>query len=112
MSILACMVFEKSLTNNSLFKVWKEQKLDKYKIKINKRRLVFNPTIQQDVINLHTKYEHSFLKGCCGICYKYALFKVKKEKKIQGSVVHTRKKPAYREKTCIPNMTIQACMVV
>ena len=37
--------------------------MDKYREK-SRIRLVLNPTIQQVVINLHTKYEHSSLHGC------------------------------------------------
>ena len=32
--------------------------------RICRRSLVLNPTIQQVVINLHTKYDHSSLHGC------------------------------------------------
>ena len=31
---------------------------------ISRRKLVPNPTIQQVIINLHTKYENSSLHGC------------------------------------------------
>ena len=37
------------------------KKIGQIKGQISRRRLVLNPTIQQVVINLHTKYEHSSL---------------------------------------------------
>ena len=40
------------------------KKIGQIKGQISRRRLVFNPTIQQTAINLHTKYEHSSLHGC------------------------------------------------
>ena len=40
------------------------KKIGQMQGRISWRRLVLNPTIQQVVINLRTKYEHSSLHGC------------------------------------------------
>ena len=87
MTIPACMVVEKSLTKNSTNKSChqtayltlkgvcskvKKFNSSKYGRKENwtntgKNKwgwLVLNPTIQQVVTNLHTKYDHSSLHGC------------------------------------------------
>ena len=60
MTIPASMVVEKSLTkkNHSLKYCRKENWTNK------KRRLVLNPTIQQGVTSLHTKYDYSGFHGC------------------------------------------------
>ena len=63
MSILVCIVVEKSLIKNVI------QSMDGKKIgqilgRIGRRRLVPNRTIQQVIIYLHTKYENSSLHGC------------------------------------------------
>ena len=64
MSILACMVVEKSLTKNFILQSMEGKKSGQMQGRICWRRLVLNPTIQQVVINLRTKYEHSSLYGC------------------------------------------------
>ena len=40
------------------------KKIRQIRGRISRRRLVPNPTIQQVIINLHTKYENSSLHGC------------------------------------------------
>ena len=64
MSILACMVAEKSLTKNFIIQSMERKKIGQIHRRIRRRYLVLNSTIQQVVINLHTKYEHSSLHGC------------------------------------------------
>ena len=64
MSILACMVLEKSLTKNFILRSMEGKKSGQMQRRISWRRLVLNPTIQQAVINLHIKYKHSSLHGC------------------------------------------------
>ena len=63
MSILACMVVEKSLTQNFNLQSMEGKKLGQMQERISWRRLVLNPMIQV-VINLRTKYELSSLHGC------------------------------------------------
>ena len=53
------MVVEISLTKN-LERKKKEQIIGR----TNRRRPIFNPTIQHVVVNLYTKYEVSILNGC------------------------------------------------
>ena len=40
------------------------KKKEQIKGKTNRRRPIFNPTIQLVVLNLYTKYEVSILNGC------------------------------------------------
>ena len=63
-SILACMVVEKSLTKNFILQSMEGKKSEQMQVRISCRKLVLNSTIQQAVINLSTKYEHSSLHGC------------------------------------------------
>ena len=63
MSILACMVIEKSLTKNVILQSMEGKKIGQIHGRISRRRLVFNPTIQQVISNLHTKDELSTLHG-------------------------------------------------
>ena len=59
MSILACMVVEKPLTKNFI-----PQSMEGKKIGQIQGRIRAEGWLQQVVINLHTKYEHSSLHGC------------------------------------------------
>ena len=63
-TILVCMVVEKSLTKNFSLQSTEGKKIEQIQDRICRRRLVLNPTIQQVVINLHTKYYYSSLHGC------------------------------------------------
>ena len=40
------------------------KKIGQIQGRINRRRLVCNPTIQHVIINLYTKYDSSSLQGC------------------------------------------------
>ena len=53
------MVVEISLTKNL-----ERKKKEQIKGRTNRRRPIFNPTIQLVVVNLYTKYEVSSLNGC------------------------------------------------
>ena len=64
MIILVCMVVEKSLMKNVIFQSMDGKKIGQIQGRISMRGLVSNPTIQQIIINLHTKYENSSLHGC------------------------------------------------
>ena len=55
--IPACKVVEKSVTKNLILQSMEGKKIGKIQGKISRRRLVLNPTIQQVIINLHTKYD-------------------------------------------------------
>ena len=48
----------------SLTKNLERKKKEQIKGRTNRRRLIFNPTIQMGVVNLYTKYEVSILNGC------------------------------------------------
>ena len=50
---------EKSLTKNL-----ERKKKEQIKGRTNRRRPIFNPTIQLVVVNMYTKYEVSILNGC------------------------------------------------
>ena len=63
MSILVCKVVEKSLMKNVILQSMDEKKIGQIQGRISRRRLVPNITIQQVIINLHTKYENSSLYG-------------------------------------------------
>ena len=118
MSILAYMVVEKSLTKNFIIQRMVGKKIGQIQGKISRGRLFLNPTIYLVVINLQTKFEHSSLHGCgeifyekfysskCGRKEKWTNTGMKKQKK-GGSQSHDKS-----SSTCIPNMSILACMVV
>ena len=53
------MIVEISLTKNL-----ERKKKEQIKGRTNRRRPIFNPTIQHVVVNLYTKYEVSILNGC------------------------------------------------
>ena len=53
------MVVEISLTKNL-----ERKKKEQIQGRTNKRRLIFNPTIQLVIVNMYTKYEISILNGC------------------------------------------------
>ena len=53
------MVVEISLTKNL-----ERKKKEQIKRRTNRRRPIFNPTIQLVVVNLYTKYEVSIFNGC------------------------------------------------
>ena len=118
MRILACMVLEKSLTKNVILQSIEGKKIGQIQGRISRRRLVHNPTIQQDIINLHTKDEYSTLHGCCEIFDEN--FNQSMEGKEIGQIKGRIRGegwfliPRYNKSssTCIPNMSILACMVV
>ena len=56
------MVVEIPLTENL-----ERKKKEQIKGRTNRRRPIFNPTIQRVVLNLYTKYEVSILNGCGNI---------------------------------------------
>ena len=66
----------------------------------NRRRPIFNPTIQLVVVNLYSKFEVSILKGCGDIFDKN--LERKKKEQIQGRT--NRRKPIF-------NPTIQLVVV-
>ena len=53
------MVVEISLTKNL-----ERKKREQIKGRTNRRRPIFNPTIQFVVVNLYTRFEVSILNGC------------------------------------------------
>ena len=59
--------------------------------RINKRRPIFNPTIQLVVVNLYTKYEVSILNGCGDILTKN--LERKKKEQIKGRT--NRRRPIF-----------------
>ena len=61
MTILACMVSQKSLTKNFDIQSMERKKIGQIQGKISRRRLAGNPMIQYIIINLHTKYDYSSL---------------------------------------------------
>ena len=58
MNILCYTVVEISLTKNI-----EREKKEQIQGRTNRRRLIFNPTIQLVIVNLYTKYEVSILNG-------------------------------------------------
>ena len=65
MIILACMVIEKSLTKNFITQSTEGKIIEQIQgRKKNRRKLALSLTIQQTVISLHTKYDHSSLHDC------------------------------------------------
>ena len=63
MSILACMVVEKSLPKKSILQIKEGKKIGK--IEKNKQENAGSKCLNTScVINLHTKYEHFSLHGC------------------------------------------------
>ena len=48
----------------SLTKKLERKKKEQIKGRTNRRRPIFNPTIQLVVVNLYTKYEVSIFNGC------------------------------------------------
>ena len=62
MKFLSLMVVEISLTKK-LERKKKEQTIGR----TNRRRPIFNPTIQHVVVDLYTKYKVSILNGCGNI---------------------------------------------
>ena len=48
----------------SLTKNLERKKKEQTKGRTNRRKPIFNPTIQLVVVNLHTKFEVSILNGC------------------------------------------------
>ena len=64
MSILVCIIVEKSLMKTVILQSMDGKKIGQIHGRIRKRRLVSNPTIQQVISNLHTIDEHSTLHGC------------------------------------------------
>ena len=63
MRILACMVVEKSLTKYFIPQSMKGKKTGQIQGRISRRRLVLSPTMQQCIMDLAIKYNHSSLHG-------------------------------------------------
>ena len=61
MTISACTVSQKSLTKNFIIQSMERKKIGQIQGRINRRRLVRNPTIQYIIVNLLTKYDYSRL---------------------------------------------------
>ena len=96
------MVVEISLTKNL-----ERKKKEQIKGRTNRRRPIFNPTIQLVVLNMYTKYEVSILNGCGNIFdekfWKERKRNKQKEEQIRESPFAI---PGYNLLlwTCIPNM--------
>ena len=52
------------MTQNFIIISLERKKIGKIPRRIYRRKLVLNPTIQQVVINLHTKYDYSSFHSC------------------------------------------------
>ena len=61
MTILACMVSQKTLKKNFIIQNMERKKIGQIQGRISRRRLVRNPTIQYIIINLLPKYDYSSL---------------------------------------------------
>ena len=59
----------------------------------NKRRPIFDPTIQHVIVNLYTKYEVSILNGCGDIFDEKVLQNYGKDGRTEGTM--DRCKPVY-----------------
>ena len=64
MSILACMVVDKSFDEKNHYSKYGMKENWTNTGKNKQERMVVSPTIRQVTINVHTKYEHSSLHGC------------------------------------------------
>ena len=60
---LALMVVEKSLTKNFIPQSMEGKKIGQMEGRICRNRMVLNPTIQQCIMNLATKYDQSSCHG-------------------------------------------------
>ena len=60
---LPCTVSQKSLTKNFIIQSMERKKIGQMLGRISMRRLVRNPTIQNIIIILHTKYDYCSLHG-------------------------------------------------
>ena len=65
----------------SLTKIPERQKKEQIWERTNRRKPIFNSTIQLVVVNLYTKFEVSIVNGCGDIFDKKNLERKKKEKK-------------------------------
>ena len=63
MTILACMVSQKSLKKNFIIQSMERKKIGQIHGRISRRRLGCNPTIKYIIINLHTIYDYSSLNS-------------------------------------------------
>ena len=88
------MVVEISLTKNL-----ERKKKEQIQGRTNRRRPIFNPTIQYVIVNLYTKFEVAIFYGCGDTFYEKS---GKKEKRTQGRT--NRRMP-------ICNPTIQLVVV-
>ena len=59
------MVVEISLTKNL-----ERKKKEQIQGRTNRRRPIFNPTIQYGIVNLYTKFEVAIFYACGGIFYE------------------------------------------
>ena len=62
-------------------KILERQKKEQIKGRTNRRRPIFNSTIQLVVVNLYTKFEVSILKGCGDFCDKKSGKKEKRKRR-------------------------------
>ena len=67
MTTLACIVIQKSLSQNVFIYIqsMKRNKIGKIQGRLSRRRLVCNPMIHHVIINWYTKYHFSSLQKCC-----------------------------------------------
>ena len=86
--------------------------------RISRRRLVRNPTVQNIIINLHTKYEYSSLHSFTEIFDENFVIQSMERKKIgqiqgriRGEGWFAIPRYSISLSTCLPNMTILACTV-
>ena len=61
MNTLTCTVSQKSLTKNFIIHNMDREKIRRIHGRISMRKLVRNPMIQYNIINLHIKYDYSSL---------------------------------------------------
>ena len=119
MTILACTVSWKSLMKNFIIQNMERKKMGQIQGRISRRMLVHNPTIQYIIINLLTIYDYSSLQNFTEIFDENSIIQIMERKKI-GQIQRriSRKRLVCNPtiynttlSTCIPNMTILACMV-
>ena len=88
----------------SLTKIWRARKKNKYKKRTNRRRPIFNPTIQLVVVNLYTKSEVSILNSCGDIFEKKSGKKEKGREEQIGECPFAFSQYNLSLQTSIPNL--------
>ena len=81
-AFLPCMVIEKYLTKNVILQSTDGKKIGQIQGKISRRKMVPSPTIQQVILNKHTKYENSSLHGSWEIFDENVILQSMEGKKI------------------------------